>query len=94
MADQKLVGFVDRLVRLGEEKREIADSIKDIYVEVKAAGYMPAALRIVVRERLETAEQADKRKLRETEAQLMREALGDFASAPLGEAAIKKARAA
>ncbi|MGH7058100.1 MAG: GapR family DNA-binding domain-containing protein, partial [Acetobacteraceae bacterium] len=36
MADQKLVGFVDRLVRLGEEKREIADAIKDLYVEAKA----------------------------------------------------------
>ncbi len=42
-----LDGFLDRVLRLEDEKQGIADDIKDVWSEVKAAGYDgPAARRM------------------------------------------------
>jgi uncharacterized protein (UPF0335 family) len=88
MADQRLVSIVDRLVRLEEERRALAADMKDIRQEAKSAGYNVAALGDIVKERLETAKQKAAREDRETARDLMRNALGDFASSPLGTAAV------
>ena len=40
---------VERIERLEEEKKEVADQIKDVYAEAKAMGYDTKALRQVVR---------------------------------------------
>ena len=41
--------FVERVERLEEEKKAIADDIRDVYGEAKANGYDTKALRTVVR---------------------------------------------
>ena len=48
-AREKLRQTVDRIERLEEEKREIAEQIKEVYGEAKALGYDTKALRSVVR---------------------------------------------
>ncbi len=48
-AQEKLRMTVDRIERLEEEKREVAEQIKEVYGEAKALGYDTKALRSVVR---------------------------------------------
>lgn len=48
-AKEKLRLTVERIERLEEEKKEIADQIKDVYAEAKALGYDTKALRDAVR---------------------------------------------
>ena len=50
-AREKLRLTVERIERLEEEKKEVADQIKDVYAEAKAFGYDTKALRQVVRVR-------------------------------------------
>ena len=49
-ADQ-LKAIVERIERLEEEKKTIADDIKDVYAEAKGNGYDVKALRTIVRMR-------------------------------------------
>lgn len=49
VAKDHLKAFVERIERLEEEKKTIADDIKDVYAEAKANGYDTKALRTVVR---------------------------------------------
>ena len=46
---EKLRQTIDRIERLEEEKREVAEQIKDVYSEAKAFGFDTKALRQVVR---------------------------------------------
>lgn len=46
---EKLRQTVARIERLEEEKKEIAEQIKDVYAEAKAFGFDTKALRQVVR---------------------------------------------
>lgn len=48
-AREKLRMTVERVERLEEEKKEVADQIKDVYAEAKAMGYDTKALRQVIR---------------------------------------------
>ncbi len=48
-ADERLRLLIERIERLEEEKKGIADDIKDVYNEAKATGYDPKAMRSVVR---------------------------------------------
>jgi len=48
-ADQRLRLLIERIERLEEEKKGISDDIKDVYLEAKASGYDPKAMRAVVR---------------------------------------------
>jgi uncharacterized protein (UPF0335 family) len=48
-AKDQLKAFVERVERLEEEKKAIADDIRDVYGEAKANGYDTKALRTVVR---------------------------------------------
>ena len=48
-ADERLRLLIERIERLEEEKKGIGDDIKDVYLEAKAAGYDPKAMRQVVR---------------------------------------------
>lgn len=47
-AREKLRRTIERIERLEEEKREVADQIKEVYGEAKALGYDTKALRRVV----------------------------------------------
>jgi len=48
-AKDHLKAFVERVERLEEEKKAIADDIRDVYAEAKANGFDVKALRTVVR---------------------------------------------
>jgi uncharacterized protein (UPF0335 family) len=48
-AKDHLKAFVERIERLEEEKKTIADDIKDVYAEAKGTGFDVKALRAVVR---------------------------------------------
>ena len=44
----QLRAFVERIERLEEEKRTIADDIKDVYAEMKSNGYDTKTVRKIV----------------------------------------------
>lgn len=46
---QHLRSFIERLERLEEEKRELADTIRDVFSEAKGAGFDPKVMRQVLR---------------------------------------------
>ena len=48
-AKDHLKAFVERIERLEEEKKAIADDIRDVFAEAKANGFDVKALRSVVR---------------------------------------------
>jgi uncharacterized protein (UPF0335 family) len=48
-AKDQLKAFVERVERLEEEKKAIADDVRDVYAEAKANGYDVKALRTVIR---------------------------------------------
>jgi uncharacterized protein (UPF0335 family) len=50
-AKDQLKAFVERIERLEEEKKAIADDIRDVYAEAKGNGYDVKAMRQVVRVR-------------------------------------------
>lgn len=49
VAGDQLRAFVERIERLEEEKKAIADDVKDVYAEAKANGYDTKIIRQVVR---------------------------------------------
>jgi uncharacterized protein (UPF0335 family) len=61
IAKDQLRSIVERIEKLEEEKRTIADDIKDVYGEAKANGFDTKVLRQVVRirrqDKAEVAEQ-------------------------------------
>jgi uncharacterized protein (UPF0335 family) len=55
VAADQLRLFIERIERLEEEKKGIADDIRDVYSEAKANGYDTKTMRQIVRlRRLET----------------------------------------
>ena len=48
-AKDHLKAFVERIERLEEEKKAIADDIRDVYAEAKGTGFDVKALRAIVR---------------------------------------------
>ena len=50
-AKDQLKAFIERIERLEEEKKAIADDIRDVYAESKGNGYDVKALRTIVRMR-------------------------------------------
>ncbi|MFN3473109.1 MAG: DUF2312 domain-containing protein [Blastomonas sp.] len=48
-ADDQLRLFIERIERLEEEKKGVADDIRDTYAEAKSQGYDPKIMRQVVR---------------------------------------------
>jgi len=55
IAAAQLKSIVERIERLEEEKKAIADDIKDVYGEAKANGYDTKALRTIIRLRKQDA---------------------------------------
>lgn len=47
--DDRLRLLIERIERLEEEKKGIADDIRDVYAEVKAVGYDAKIVRQVIR---------------------------------------------
>ena len=72
-AKDHLKAFVERIERLEEEKKAIADDIRDVYGEAKANGFDVKALRTIVRLR---KQDADERREQETILETYMHALG------------------
>jgi uncharacterized protein (UPF0335 family) len=73
IAAEQLKSFVERIERLEEEKKALADDIKDVYAEAKANGFDTKILRQVIRLR---KQDADERAEQETILDLYLAALG------------------
>jgi uncharacterized protein (UPF0335 family) len=50
-----LKAFIERVERLEEEKKALADDIRDVYAEAKGSGFDVKALRTIVRMRKQDA---------------------------------------
>lgn len=48
-SDDRLRLLIERIERLEEEKKGIADDIRDLYMEAKAVGYDPKIMRQIVK---------------------------------------------
>lgn len=57
VARDQLRAFVERIERLEEEKKTIADDIKDVFAEAKGTGFDTKALREILRIRKQDADQ-------------------------------------
>lgn len=55
IAAAQLRAFVERIERLEEERKTIADDVKDVFAEAKANGFDTAVLRQVIRLRKQDA---------------------------------------
>lgn len=55
VAADQLRSFVERIERLEEEKKSIADDIKDVYGEAKGTGFDTKVLRQIIRMRKQDA---------------------------------------
>jgi uncharacterized protein (UPF0335 family) len=49
LSEEQLRLFIERIERMEEEKKGVADDIRDTYNEAKANGYDPAIMRQIVR---------------------------------------------
>ena len=66
-AKDHLKAFVERIERLEEEKKTIADDVRDVYAEAKATGFDVKALRAIVRLRkVDTDERKEHEAILET----------------------------
>lgn len=82
---QRLLSIIERIERLEEERKALAEDVKDIYREAKSAGYDVPTIRLLIKRR---AEDAAKREEREALLETYLAALGQLADTPLGNAAM------
>ncbi len=82
--NSQLKSIVERIERLEEEKKTIADDIKEVYAEAKGNGYDVKVLRKLIALRKRDVEE---RAEEEAILELYEQALGDLADTPLGRAA-------
>ena len=87
-AKDRLKSFVERIERLEEEKKEIADDIREVYAEAKGNGFDTKALRQIIKLRKIDVEE---RKEQEAILDVYKQALGMLADTPLGESAMERA---
>lgn len=88
-AAERLRSYIERVERLEAQKKELNEDIKEIMLEVKSAGFVPAIVRQIIKER---GMDPDKRAEKEALLEVYRNALGDYVSTPLGEAALEAVR--
>jgi uncharacterized protein (UPF0335 family) len=72
-AKDQLKAFIERIERLEEEKKALADDIRDVYAEAKANGFDAKAIRTIVRLR---KQDTNERKEQETILETYMHALG------------------
>jgi uncharacterized protein (UPF0335 family) len=83
ISGESLKSFVERIERLEEEKRAIANDIKEVYAEAKGAGFDVKVMRQLIRDRKQNANDLDDF---ETVLATYKRALGMLADTPLGRA--------
>lgn len=69
----QLRAFIERIERLEEEKKTIADDIKEVYAELKGTGFDSKAVRTIIRLR---KKEEHERQEEEAMIQLYKDALG------------------
>src|SRR5947207_175215 len=79
IAKENLRAFVERIERLEEEKKTIADDIRDVYAEAKATGFDVKGLRAIVKLR---KLDADERREHEAILETYMHALGMLEGSP------------
>lgn len=63
----QILAFIQRIERMEEEKKALADDIKEIYAEAKGNGFDTKILRLIVRRRKQdAAERAEQEALLDT----------------------------
>jgi uncharacterized protein (UPF0335 family) len=72
-AKDQLKAFIERVERLEEEKKAIADDIRDVFAEAKGSGFDVKALRAVIKLR---KQDVDERREHETILETYLNALG------------------
>ena len=55
VAGARLRALIERIERMEEEKKAVADDIKEIYVEAKGSGFDTKVMRILIRRRKQDA---------------------------------------
>lgn len=83
----RLLSFIERIERLEEEKKSIADDIKDVKAEAKGVGFDVATINEIIKQRKLSP---DQRAEKEALLDLYKASIGMLDGTPLGEAAIKK----
>ena len=73
VATERLRLLIERIERLAEEKQNIADDIKDVYIEAKSAGFDTKAMKRVIA--LRKKEKAE-RDAEEAMVEVYKDALG------------------
>ena len=73
VAAEELKQFIERIERLEEEKKSIADDLKEVYAELKSRGFDAKAVRKIVSIR---RQDASERQEQEAIIQLYMEVLG------------------
>ncbi len=87
VAADQLKSFIERIERLEEDKKGIADDIRDIFAEAKGSGFDTKIMRQVLRLRKkDSAERQEEQAILD----LYLQALGMLAGTPLGNAAIER----
>lgn len=67
ISSERLRSIIERIERMNEEKKAIAEDIKDIYAEAKGVGYDTKILRAVIRLRaMDQAEREEQQELIDT----------------------------
>ena len=56
VSGQRLKSFIERVERLEEEKKGMAEDIRDVYGEAKATGFEPKIIRKVISRRKQNVE--------------------------------------
>lgn len=85
--DDRLRLLIERIERLEEEKKGIADDIRDVYAEAKAVGYDAKIMRQIVKLRkMDPDDRAEMEALLDT----YKAALGLLVGTPLGDATLAR----
>lgn len=87
----QLHAIIERIERVSAEIADLSGDRREIYAEIKAAGYDTATVRAIVKRR---AMDDEKRIDMEELMEMYMSALGDFASTPLGQAGADRIREA
>ncbi|WP_338666066.1 GapR family DNA-binding domain-containing protein [Pararoseomonas sp. SCSIO 73927] len=73
VAVDRLRSVIERVERLEEERKALADDIRDIFAEAKSAGFDVAVVKQIIRQRAQEPAEVEER---ETLLDLYRRALG------------------
>lgn len=73
VASDRLRLLIERIERLAEERQNLSDDIKDVYIEAKSAGFDTKAMKQIIR--LRKKEKAE-REAEEAMVELYKDALG------------------